>query len=128
MNFAPQPKGRTKRQLKGRKARHEAAVIAVVRAVCVERDGYCRIRKSGPTLAIVVEVFGACDGPSQWCHMHQKRRSRTVGQAPEVRHTTADSFMACVRHHADYDAYRLLITSLTRAGADGPLRFTRSKS
>lgn len=125
----PEPRKRTK----GRKDRAEAKVTHVVRALCVLRDGGCRM--AGQTifgdiysyaLAFERTVGGDCDGPSEWAHMHAKRRSQTRGQAPELRHDTAHLLMLCRFHHVEYDAHRLKITALTRKGADGPLKFRRA--
>ena len=124
------PKPEKRKTTKGRKLRAESAVKQSVRAQCVERDGDCRILKSAPTIAIAFEIFGECRGESEWAHMHAKRRSQTRGQAPEVRHTTAHSFMACTRHHDMYDGRqspRLFITALTRKGADGDLEVRLGK-
>jgi len=105
--------------------------IAEVRKYCVQRDGECRIASDawkdvqGDPLCV---VFCGCDGPSEWAHMHTRRRSKTRGMAPEYRHDTAHSLMLCHTHHEDYDAKRLIITALTRKGANGPLKFRRAKS
>jgi hypothetical protein len=67
-----------------------------------------------------------CDGPPEWAHLQAKRRSKTRGQPPDVRHTTEDSLILCRRHHARYDGRerpRLEIEALSTRGADGPLRF-----
>lgn len=121
------PKGLPRRIEKGRQDRKAAKVVKSVREQCVERDGDCRLGEN--TLNDVHAFEGSlCAGPSQWCHMHVKRRSQTRGQAPEVRHTTADSFMGCKRHHDEYDAHKLRITALTRNGADGRLKFSRAKT
>jgi len=104
------PKGKTRKQLKAAKDRAEMKVIKRVRAQCVVRDGLCRLMGCGP-----------CSGVSEWCHMHSKRRSQTRNQAPEKRHTTAESFMACTSHHAAYDAHQILVEPLTEKGADGAM-------
>ena len=110
----------------GRRSRNarEGHVKAVVRAECVARDGYCRAQGHG---------VGECDGPSEWAHFHSHRRSKTLGQEPEERHTKQGSLMLCKRHHQMYDgqvlgtqAERLAIDVADEArGADGPLRFRR---
>lgn len=100
----PTAKARAKRR------RTEAPVAAKVRAACVERDGYCRFM--GLT---------HCAGLSQWAHLEEKKRARTRGMAPEERHTTTHSAMACERHHGLYDAGKLTI-GMTERGADGPVR------
>lgn len=83
------------------------------------RDGYCKA--SGRDVE-------PCEGLSEWAHMHSHRRSRTVGQEPEERHTTAGSMMLCRKHHAMYDrrvlgtrARYLEIETLSENGANGPL-------
>ena len=68
-----------------------------------------------------------CNGASEWAHMHSRRRSKTRGMSPEHRHDTAHSLMLCHFHHGEYDAKRLIISALTRTGADGPLKFKRTK-
>jgi hypothetical protein len=62
------PKGKTRKQLKAKAGRAEAAVKRRVRAQCVERDGFCRLMGCGP-----------CHGVSEWAHLHRKRRSQTRG-------------------------------------------------
>ena len=125
------PKGRTRRQVKARRGRAEAKVEKAVRAACVARDGYCRGRHPS---SVCTDGRLACEwtGPSEWAHLPIKRRSKTRGQAPEIRHTTADSLMLCKQHHDALDGRtrpRLTIEPLTDRGADGPLRFTfRGKS
>jgi hypothetical protein len=115
----PCPKPEPKAKSKARAKRHEAAIIQQVRAQCVERDGHCRIGSATTHL-------GACTVWSQWCHMEDKRRSKTLGQEPEVRHTTQGSFMGCAKHHGMYDSHELQITAIDSAkGADGVLRITR---
>lgn len=135
---APKP-SKTIRQLKDRKGRAEAKVKKSVRVECVRRDGPCRFGM--PSLeAITLDRragtmnFAApgCAGPSEWAHMHSRRRSQTRNQAPEIRHDTQHSLMLCQFHHDQYDGRlppmpRLRITSLTRKGADGPLKFRMGK-
>lgn len=109
--------------------RKEARVAAKVRALCVERDGYCRVGKDMWDFILMhegrVSRTYLCDGPSEWAHLGKKRRARTRGQAPEQRHTTTDSLMLCRFHHDAYDGRvlpRLGIEPLGSAGADGPLQ------
>ncbi len=132
----PISKGKTRKQIKARKDRAEAKVKTSVRTACVARDGQCRYFR---TIAAVydgwafvaalhqIQTNDKCDGPSQWAHIHAKRRSQTRGQTPELRHDTAHSLMLCRFHHTEYDAHRLLITALSRKGADGPLKFRRAR-
>ena len=108
-----------------------------MRLKCVKRDGSCRYNDGWAFLAPgdpmpmhEVKESDRCSGPAAWAHMHQKRRSKTMGMPPEVRHTTKESLMLCARHHDQYDNKvkpRLYITALTRRGADGPLKFRRAK-
>ena len=124
------PKPVKRKTLKGRKDRAEAKQKHMVRMLCVARDGDCRIVRPGATIEQAWEAFGECRGESEWAHMHEKRRSQTRGLPPEVRHTTAHSFMACTRHHDMYDGRqspRLFVTALTRQGADGPLKVRLGK-
>jgi hypothetical protein len=115
------PKGRTRRQEKDAAARREAKVKKEVREECVHRDGYCRLRGLPDVVAL---VFGKCEGASEWAHMTEKRRSRTVGQAPEKRHCVEGSLMLCTRHHTMYDRSQLLIEAVDAArGARGLLRY-----
>ena len=123
------PKGLRRQTLKGRKDRAEAKVKRDVRAQCFERDGPCRIASILAARAgdvIQAELLKACSGYGEWAHLHAKRRSKTRGMAPEQRHDSAHSLMLCRVHHQEYDAHRLIITALTRKGADGPLKFRRA--
>jgi len=108
----PCPKPEPKSKERAREKRHEAAVIKAVRAHVSARDGYCRAR-----------MVGTCDGRDEWAHLEDKRRARTVGMAPEERHTANDSLMLCTRHHDDYDEGRLAIFKHSPMGAEGHLAF-----
>ena len=107
----PEPRARTKR----RKHRTEAQVIQEIRALCVARDGDCRLQ--GAT------EFPPCGGVSEWAHLEDRRRARTQGMPPKERHTTGGSLMLCTEHHRAYDAHRLRIRCLTGQQADGLLGF-----
>jgi hypothetical protein len=113
----PEPR----RRVKARKQRHAAKVAKSVRAQCVERDGWCRVhtdaRKAG-------RGSTGCEGWSEWAHLGDKKRFKTRGQSPELRHTTAGSLMLCVQHHADYDEGRMAIIG---DDANLPLRFRRTR-
>lgn len=113
MTGLPKPERRETR--KRREERIEHALIAVVRAVCVERDGYCRLM--GEDLHRV----GPCSGPSEWAHMEGHRRFETRGMAPERRHATAWTLMLCRRHHGYYDAGAFWLECMSERGADGAL-------
>ncbi len=95
---------------RAKRRRAEARVAKHVRALCVERDGYCRLMGLSP-----------CDGPSEWAHLGEKKRARTRGMSPEMRHTTSGSLMACSKHHRAYDAGKIGI-AVSETGADGPIR------
>jgi hypothetical protein len=115
MSGPPLWKGPTRKQLKARRKRKERAVVRDVRARCVERDGYCILRGG---------ALGPCEGPSEWAHFGEHKRFKTVRQEAEERHTTAGSFMACRRHHDQYDGRRkprLVISAPTSLGCDGAL-------
>ena len=105
------PKPAPRKRTTARKQRHEAAVKKSVRAQCVERDGYCRVSDS------------QCGGLSEWAHLGAKKRARTRGMAPELRHTTGGSLMLCTVHHLWYDRGQMQIVPLTLKGADGLLHF-----
>lgn len=129
------PKGPTRQRMKGRKARAEQKRKKAVRAACEERDSLCRLGEweDNPYDWHADEITDndeGCDGPSEWAHMHVKRRSKTRGLSPEERHSTVYTLMLCRRHHAQYDGRdtpRLLIQCLTDAGADGPMKFWRAE-
>lgn len=116
------PKPEPRKRTKGRAKRDERSIVADVRAACVERDGSCRIATMRPGDKWTTDAT-PCAGPSQWAHMHDVRRSKTRGLAPDVRHTTRGSFMACEAHHGAYDAKLLIVLPMSVDGADGPLMF-----
>jgi hypothetical protein len=121
------PKSEPRRQTKARKDRHEAAVIKKVRAAVVERDGECRLWRdfiSRWQNETVTTYIGFCFGPSQWTHLPPKTRAATRKMAPEQRHGTAWTIMACERHHDLLDGRqqpRIVVRCLTPDGADGPI-------
>lgn len=101
------------------KARKDAAYAKTIRELVQKRDfGMCRVMER---VEWFIE-FGSCAIGAQWCHMEGHRRFETRGLPPEQRHSTAWTLMLCAKHHAEYDAHRLLITG----NADGPLEFTRA--
>lgn len=108
------PKGTPQRIVKARKLRKASAVIRTIRAVCVERDGYCRLSRTS--------AFGECSGPSEWAHLAGSRRFETRGQAAEARHTAEGSLMLCKCHHVAYDAHGIELSAITERGARGLLR------
>ncbi len=117
---APMWKTKTIKKRKGQKKRAERKVVTSVRAECVKRDGYCRVRRDG-------FLVGDCEGKSEWAHLPSHRRSKTRGQEPERRHTTAGSCMLCQKHHDQLDGRRLpriLVTGLDDADADTMLAWT----
>jgi len=121
------PRPTPRRILKARRKRQAAKVVKSVRARCVARDGYCRIdaASGGPKGDSAAFDVGPCSGPSEWAHLSEQKRAKTRGQAPEVRHTTAGSLMACKTHHDRYDGRQRprLGIEATILGADGPLEF-----
>lgn len=134
MTIHPQPKpAKTRRQLKARQDRQEAQIKRLVRAAVVVRDGTCRLLAAELSAVHDVVLYPNVDrhrcagNPGEWAHFGDKRRSRTRGQAPEIRHTTAGSLMLCKTAHEAYEAGRLRITALTRNGCDGRLKFALAK-
>lgn len=120
------PPGPTARAT-AKKRRAERPVVTRVRALCVERDGYCRYWKDVFEAAFVAVE---CDGPSEWAHLENMRRSKTQRMKPELRHTTAGTAMLCRKHHDRLDGRarpRLRLTVLTNRGADGPLQWRTSR-
>jgi hypothetical protein len=97
------------------KRRKEAAVIAKVRAACVERDGYCLLGHGA--------VWGRCEGPSTLAHVLGKRRSQTRGMAAEKRHDAAWCVMLCARHHGMEEAHQLGVMAEDDRGANGRVWF-----
>ena len=112
----------TRARVKRRASKAEAVIKKHVRAECVERDGACRIgdwEMNPDDLHDDDLEHDPCDGRSEWAHLGEKKRFKTRGQAPDVRHTTAGSLMLCRHHHGRYDAGKLAITG----SADGVLEF-----
>lgn len=120
--ISPHPKPTPRKRVKARAQRAESRHAQQVRAQCVERDGDCRL--GDPMLW---DIFGMCSGESEWAHMPEKRRSKTMRMAPEARHDSAHSFMACTFHHAALDKRGprpwIQAQPATSRGADGPLGF-----
>lgn len=106
----PRPVKGTAKRLKARGKRRESMHARSIRALCVERDGYC--------LMALLGVVG-CSGPSEWAHVGQHRRCFTRGKAPEQRHTTAGSAMLCQKHHREYDAHLFDLLPKTDDGMNG---------
>lgn len=94
-------------------------MIKSVREQCVDRDGYCRLALStGSALSNL-----KCYGLSEWAHFDDKKRFKTRGMAPEIRHASSGSLMLCTTMHKLYDLGELWIKALTDQGADGPMAF-----
>ncbi len=106
-SMRPKPGPTAKARAKRRRA--EVPIAKLVRAHCVERDGFCRLIGLSP-----------CSGVSEWAHLEQTR-AKTRGMAPEARHTTTHTAMLCTRHHGLYDAHVVRI-AMTERGANGPIR------
>lgn len=70
-------------------------------------------------------AFGECSWFVEWAHLSARRRSKTRGEAPGQRHTTAGSLALCSFHHSLYDRHVLDIEPLTPSGADGRLAFVK---
>jgi hypothetical protein len=119
------PKPEPRKRVKARLRRKETAVKQDVRPQCVIRDGYCRLNvvSDADVHEAIIQLFGECRGYSQWAHLGEKRRSKTVGMPPEERHTVEDSLMLCDGHHDRYDAHEFDIEKLSLEGAEGLLRF-----
>ena len=103
------------RSIESRLAHQSEDVLkAAVRAECVQRDGHCRhpLREE-------------CEGgESEWAHAPWNTRAMSRGMPSAVRHTTADSFMACARHHKDIEQHRCnVIPKSKRRRANGRLAF-----
>lgn len=105
-----QPKPVPVKRIKGRKQRSESAVKQEVRALCVARDGDCRLEHAG---------LGVCGGASEWSHLEEKKRAKTRGQDPTERHSTQWSAQLCTVHHRRYDAGEIAADFLTAQNADG---------
>lgn len=122
------PKPVTRKTLKGRKQRAERAVKQRIRALCVERDGNCRIEslKWGDVIepSLIREHWCSMTMYSEWAHLPPRRRSQTRGMEPDYRHTTTHTIMLCQKHHAMEEAHALKVEYLSDSGCDGPLRFT----
>jgi hypothetical protein len=118
------PKPETRKKAKDREDRAEARVVKVVRHKCEDRDGHCRLSTRFPT----TDVAGPCWGPSEWAHLRGRRRSQTVNEAPERRHTTRHTAMLCRQHHAMEERGTLVaIPQRPKDGADGPMTWTSPK-
>src|SRR3990167_6434546 len=114
MTLLAQPKPVPRRTMKARKHRAEHVRMAVVLALVVARDGYCRLQGKG---------LGACRGASEFAHLEDCRRARTMGMAPETRHRTDRAMMLCTFHHQRYDARTLGLAFRSERGADGPVQW-----
>jgi hypothetical protein len=112
------PKGPTRAELKGSLTYRERQIIDRNRAHCERRDGFCRI---GHWKDSAIALFGECYGPSEWNHF--RRRSKSRGEAPEVRHSTEITGMLCERHHDMVDEHEIDFDYLTNKRADGPMKF-----
>lgn len=112
------PKGQTRAERKGKLDYRERQIIDRNRAKCVRRDGKlgCRIGYWQKT-----EVFGDCYGGSEWNHFD--KRSLTMNEPPEERHSTAITGMLCATHHRLVDAHEIKHEALTEDGLDGPMKF-----
>jgi len=121
------PKPTPHRRVKARRQRQASQVTRSIRAQCVDRDGYCLL---GPVRPMAFAGYGVCEGPSEWAHIGQHRRSKTRGMAPERRHTTKGSAMLCQRHHHALDQHEFdLVPSDAAMGMNGDFQVvTRGKA
>jgi len=126
-----QPKPKPQASIRRANKRVEAKIKRMVRAICVARDGECRICnwEDNPD-DWHDDYLNFCDDDpwqrSQWAHLGDKKRFKTRGMPPEERHTTAGSLMLCESAHRAYDAGELEIVALSDRGADGALEFRRT--
>jgi hypothetical protein len=122
----PLAKPEPRKRVKARNKRHAAKVVQDVRAQVAARDGYCRLHwLHDGTRRALARIFGACSGPSEWCHFGKHKRARTRGKPPEERHHTQGSLMLCVFHHDAYDDGKMTIEALTDRECDGLLKFAK---
>lgn len=112
------PKGLTRKELKAKVDYREQQIIKRNRAACVRRDGFCRIGHWGD---IAVKLFGECFGKSEW--NHYEKRSKTMNEPPEDRHSTRITGMLCATHHRMVDHDEILFEYQTEDGADQPMTF-----
>lgn len=108
---------------KAKKRRLESKILHMVRLHDVMRDGHCRFAQDAEALGDSLGRHRCCAGESQLAHLENKRRFKTRGMPPELRHTTAGTAMLCERHHDAYDDRELRLTFLSNSGADGEIRW-----
>jgi hypothetical protein len=116
------PKGQTRAEKKGKLDYRERQIIDRNRAKCVRRDGAlgCRIGYWQKT-----EIFGDCYGGSEWNHFD--KRSLTMNEPPEERHSSRITGMLCGTHHTLVDDHEIKFEYLTDAGADDVMKFWNDK-
>jgi hypothetical protein len=114
------PKGQTRADKKGKLDYRERQIIDRNRAKCVRRDGDtgCRIGHWGDSAEA---LFGECYGKSEWNHFD--KRSLTMNEPPEDRHSSAITGMLCGTHHDLVDDHKIKFEYLTEDGADGVMAF-----
>lgn len=96
------------------KRRKDTTYAAKIRDKVFDRDEFCRL------LGV-----DDCSGPAEWAHIEDQQRFRTMGMAPELRHSTGGSMKACRSHHRRYDAGEIEIAFVDPArGADWHLAVT----
>jgi hypothetical protein len=116
------PKPRPKKDEKKEKRAHAKKVVNEVRAAVKERDK--RLSSNGCRFPEAAKEWWPCFARLEWAHLRSRRRSKTGGQPPEVRHTTAGSCGLCYGHHVPYDAGKYEIRPVDPVlGADGDLEF-----
>jgi hypothetical protein len=120
--IVPQPKPTPRKRVNAKAKRVESTHAQQVRALVVERDGSCRL--ADPALWL---IFGACSGESEFAHMPERRRSKTRGMDPKIRHDKAHTLMLCTKHHAMADRRGprpwMQVQPASSRGAEGRLAF-----
>jgi len=111
------PKGETSLERRNREQKQERAVKTRVRAIIFRRDPACMVPE---------DPRWPHGGPDEWGHLEEGRRTKTTGQDPEERHTTALGCRICRTHHRMYDGQqrpRLSLVFLTEDQADGAIEW-----
>lgn len=108
---------KTRKQIRGRARRAEAAWLRKMRAVVFARDGGCR-----------AAGIGWCEGDLTLAHLPPWRRSQTRGLPHEDRHRPSRMVMLCVRHHNMEERHQLLAHFLSDQLANGSIRWEAVKA
>jgi hypothetical protein len=92
------PKGPTRRQVKSRRSRADAAAIKAVRLLALERDGRCWFATNRQGSEWI-----HCLGLPELAHLPPRQRAHTRGMAPEYRHNLQYVAICCQHHHDRVD-------------------------